>query len=136
MRWFFVRRAQFRSILSGSGLTTGVYLRILGLAISDSVLVVFGTLFNLLGPFFSYGAAIQPTRSWDNIHSNFNLISQAPEESQEPFVIIVTSVVPFYVGVLYAMCVFAFFSFGEEAVSQYLEIWKFIKRVLRITPKA
>lgn len=132
MRWFFVRRAQFRSILSGSGLTTGVYLRLLGLAISDSVLVMFGTLFNLLALLVFYGTAVQPIASWASIHSNFSLISQFPEEAQETSFSTGTIAVPFYVGVLYALCVFAFFSFGEDAVSQYLRVWRFVKHVLRI----
>ncbi len=132
MRWFFVRRAQFRSILSGSGLTTGVYLRLLGLAVTDSILLMFGTIFNLLILFVVHGADIQPTTSWDKIHSNFGLVSQFPEEM---FNTTVTVDVPFYLSVLYAMSVFAFFSFGEDAVGQYLRVWRFIKRAFNVRHK-
>ncbi|BEJ13867.1 hypothetical protein CspHIS471_0310410 [Cutaneotrichosporon sp. HIS471] len=129
IRWFFVRRAQFRSILSGSGLTTGVYLRLLGLAVTDSILLMFATVFNILFLLVGHPGELQPTASWDHIHSNFGLVSQFPEEF---FNGATTLDVPFYLSVLYAMSVFAFFSFGEDAVGQYLKAWRFVKRVVNV----
>ncbi|GMK53663.1 hypothetical protein CspeluHIS016_0102490 [Cutaneotrichosporon spelunceum] len=130
MRWFFVRRAQFRSILSGSGLTTGVYLRLLGLAVTDSILLMFGTVFNTLFLLVFNRDELHPTASWDSIHSNFGLVSQFPEEF---FNVATTLDVPFYLSVLYAMSVFAFFSFGEDAVGQYLKVWRFVKRLVTVS---
>ncbi|BEI90712.1 uncharacterized protein CcaverHIS019_0307820 [Cutaneotrichosporon cavernicola] len=127
IHWFFVRRAQFRSILSGSGLTTGVYLRLLGLAVTDSILLMFATVFNILFLLVGHPGELQPTASWDRTHSNFGLVSQFPEEF---FNGATTLDVPFYLSVLYAMSVFAFFSFGEDAVGQYLNVWRFVKRVV------
>ncbi|BEI98492.1 hypothetical protein CcaverHIS631_0307910 [Cutaneotrichosporon cavernicola] len=93
------------------------------------ILLMFATVFNILFLLVGHPGELQPTASWDRTHSNFGLVSQFPEEF---FNGATTLDVPFYLSVLYAMSVFAFFSFGEDAVGQYLNVWRFVKRVVNV----
>jgi len=111
-------------VLSGSGLTTGRYLRLLGLAVGDSFLCIFITHFSLLARLIHYSASIKPVRSWESVHHNFSLISQLPEESQDGFFSITVIAVPFYIGPLYSIVFFIFFGFGEETVAEYVAMWR------------
>ncbi|KAL1408422.1 pre-60S factor rei1 [Vanrija albida] len=130
-RFFLKRRLHFRSVLVGSGLTPSRYLRLIGLAISISFVVVAATLLNLLVRTVAYGHQVVPVGTWDNIHHDYNLISQFPEEIVETATSMLLLVVPFYFGPIYSIVFFAFFGFGEEAVSEYLAIWEHGKRWLR-----
>lgn len=122
--WFFKSRSQFRSILSGSGLTTGRYFRLAALAMSDSVISLFLTLFNFLVRIVVYHTGWTPYVSWAWVHDNFDLISQYPEEARpnDNFAILQIAV-PFYTVCIYAIVFFAFFGFGEEAIAEYLKLW-------------
>lgn len=125
---FFKSRSQFRSILSGSGLTTGRYFRLAALALSDSVISLFGTLFNFLVRIVVYQTGWKSYDSWAVVHENFDLISQYPEEARPNgnFAILQIAV-PFYTACIYAIVFFAFFGFGEEAISEYLRAWSLLK---------
>lgn len=124
MKWFIVRRRQFRAVLSGSGLTTSRYLRLLGLAVSDSFLVVLISLFDLLVRLVYFHSSIMPVMSWQSVHNNFSLISQYPEEQAVMMSTVMVVVVPVYSGTLYSIVFFIFFGFGEETVAEYVSLWK------------
>lgn len=77
------------------------------------------------------GGALLPYKSWAFVHSNFGVIAQYPDELQEAEYQF-TSALPFYVGTLYALSVFTFFGFGEEAISEYLLLWNRLQRLFGV----
>ncbi|KAL7424338.1 a-factor receptor [Cryptotrichosporon argae] len=123
MRWFLIRRLQFRSILAAynSGLTTSRYLRLIALAVTDICLLLFTSLFSLIWRFTKFGEYIQSYGSWAQVHANFSLISQSPESAQVANWVYYV-VVSFYAAPLYSIVFFMFFGFGEEAITEYVAI--------------
>lgn len=122
MRWFLIRRLQFRTILasSDSKLSIGRYIRLIALAVTDSTVVLVVIVYAAVNALSDSSLPMRPYRDWAYVHQDFSQISQYPEElfsSSWPAV-----VMNVYAPTLYSILFFAFFGFGEEAVSEYLSI--------------
>lgn len=122
MRWFLIRRLQFRTILasSDSKLSIGRYIRLIALAVTDSTVVLVVIVYAAVNALSDSSLPIRPYRDWAYVHQDFSQISQYPEElfaSSWPAVIMNV-----YAPILYSILFFTFFGFGEEAVSEYLAI--------------
>ncbi|KAK4689797.1 pheromone a factor receptor, partial [Tremellales sp. Uapishka_1] len=129
IRWFLVRRLQFRTILaaSDSGLTTSRYLRLIALAVTDVSVVLFLALFELVQVVRTQ--SISTDLNWQYTHDDFGQISQWPEDlSNRDYNTNV--VVPFYMGPVYSLLFFIFFGFGEEAVAEYVALGARLVKVL------
>ncbi|KIR60340.1 hypothetical protein I314_03631 [Cryptococcus bacillisporus CA1873] len=122
VRWFLIRRLQFRTILasSDSKLSIGRYIRLIALAVTDSTVVLVVIVYAAVNALSDSSLPMRPYRDWAYVHQDFSQISQYPEElfsSSWPAV-----VMNVYAPILYSILFFAFFGFGEEAVSEYLAI--------------
>lgn len=129
IRWFLIRRLQFRAVLSAApSLTIDRYIRLVALAISDVViLLTFEIMFlatNLPGD------TIQADSSFDTVHFNYDQISQYPTGilNSAGNTSLVTGV---YAAPVYSIVFFIFFGFGEEAITEYLAVGQKIANVLR-----
>jgi pheromone a factor receptor len=131
VRWFLVRRLQFKSILaaSDSHLTVDRYLRLIALAVGDSFLLLFSVAF-LLGVVFSDLSQFEFSEytSWDTVHAGFSVISQYPEETLAPSVYN-NFIISFYTVPIYSFLFFTFFGLGEEAISDYVRAIAFSRRL-------
>lgn len=132
MRWFLIRRLQFKSILaaSDSNLNVDRYLRLIGLAVGDSILLLFSVAF-LLGVLFSDLSQFEFDKwtDWDTVHAGFSVISQYPEETLSPSVYN-NFVITFYTIPLYSFLFFTFFGLGEEAINDYVRVIGSIRNML------
>lgn len=131
VRWFLVRRLQFKSILAASDthLTVDRYLRLIALAVGDSFLLLFSVAF-LLGVVFSDLSQFEFTEytSWDTVHAGFSVISQYPEETLAPSVFN-NFVISFYTVPIYSFLFFTFFGLGEETISDYVRAIAFSRNL-------
>lgn len=122
MRWFLIRRLQFRSILAASDkhLNVDRYLRLIALAVGDSTVLVFNVAF-FLGVVLSDLSqfSFDKYTDWDTVHAGYSVISQYPEETLTPG-LYYNNVVSFYMVPLYSFLFFTFFGFGEEAINDYV----------------
>nr|CDR19296.1 STE3 protein [Papiliotrema flavescens] len=127
IRWFLVRRLQFRAILAASqtGLSVSRYLRLIALAIVEVVLLLINQIISLV---VVLRLPIVPYTSWSDIHYQYGLISQVAEAQLTPFAHVV-SVLSLYAAPLYAFVFFIFFGLGEEAVLEYVRMYG---RLLRL----
>ncbi|WVN88714.1 uncharacterized protein L203_103927 [Cryptococcus depauperatus CBS 7841] len=135
VRWFLIRRLQFRNILqtAETRLSVSRYLRLIALAVTDSLTVLVVVAYALTNALLDGSSPMRHYDSWAQVHANFSQISQFPEElfgSSWPAV--VTSV---FAPVIYSILFFIFFGFGEEAVSEYLAMgeraWLLLRRLGR-----
>ncbi|KIR91887.1 hypothetical protein I304_04049 [Cryptococcus deuterogattii CBS 10090] len=122
LRWFLIRRLQFRTILasSDSKLSIGRYIRLIALAVTDSTVVLVVIVYAAVNALSDSSLPMRPYRDWAYVHQDFSQISQYPEElfaSSWPAV-----VMNVYAPIMYSILFFTFFGFGEEAVSEYLAI--------------
>lgn len=125
------RRAQFKEVLSSSqsGLTTGRYLRLMGLALCEmigsatlSIYVVAGAIRN---------RSLQPWVDWAFVHASFGRIGQFPLILLPPHYV-QTLIGAWWITPIGSVCFFAFFGFGEEAIAEYKRIGRwFMRTVLR-----
>lgn len=126
VRWFLVRRLQFRSILAASEphLTVDRYLRLIALAVGDGFLLLFSVAF-LLGIVFSDLDQFEFSeyKSWETVHAGFSVISQIPEETLAPSVY-ANFVISFYTVPIYSFLFFTFFGLGEEATADYVRAFQ------------
>nr|AAV28758.1 STE3p [Cryptococcus gattii] len=130
VRWFLIRRLQFRTILasSDSKLSIGRYIRLIALAVTDSTVVLVVIVYAAVNALSDSSLPMRPYRDWAYVHQDFSQISQYPEElfaSSWPAV-----VMNVYAPILYSILFFTFFGFGEEAVSEYLAIGDKIVQLL------
>nr|XP_019008795.1 uncharacterized protein I206_06479 [Kwoniella pini CBS 10737]OCF47576.1 hypothetical protein I206_06479 [Kwoniella pini CBS 10737] len=119
IRWFLIRRLQFQTILaaSDSSLSTSRYLRLVALAVTDSAILIAYTIYDSTP---NSDAPLLPYQSWKAVHLNFDQFAQYPEELLGTvYPIFVANV---YAPFLYSIIFFAFFGFGEEAISGYLTL--------------
>lgn len=142
IRWFLVRRLQFRSILanSESNLSVGRYLRLIALAVADVAILIFNATVALTTTFTGIAsfreAAVQPYTSFAAVHKSFGQISQFPEIMYTPTANIAQTI-GFYVLPLYSITFFIFFGFGEEAIAEYMRLEARLRAWLRfLRPKS
>jgi pheromone a factor receptor len=132
VRWFLIRRLQFKSILAASDkhLNVDRYLRLIALAFGDSTVLVFNVAF-LLGVVFADLSQFNfdEYTDWDTVHAGYSVISQYPEETLAPGVYY-NFVVSFYTVPLYSFLFFTFFGLGEEAINDYVRALHAGRRLL------
>lgn len=131
IRWFLIRRLHLRSIFaaSGSGLTVDRYFRLIALAVSDGIVLLFSRLCLWYHP--RQSRRLHHTRSagWDTIHAGFELIAQYPEEILTNSAHIVF-VINFYNIPMYSLVFFTFFGLGEEAIEDYVNAARSVRAFL------
>lgn len=136
MRWFLIRRLQFRSILakSESSLSIGRYLRLIALAVADSGILVLNAVVALVTTFSGITGLrdnpVKPYTSFQDIHFHFEQISQFPESMYTTNANIAQTI-GFYVLPLYSITFFIFFGFGEEAITEYLRLSRWLSHQIR-----
>jgi len=132
IRWFLVRRLQFRTILasSSSGLSVSRYLRLIALAVTDVTILIVNDVIGIAVSFIVLPVKHYP--SFSKVHHDFSLISQFPEEYVPPLTHS-TLVFTLYNAPLYSIVFFIFFGLGEEAVAEYTllgaAVFSFLKRL-------
>ncbi len=134
MYWFMQRRVQFRELLnaSQSGLTTGRYLRLLGLGLAEVILSLGYNIYFLVEETRLTG--LLPWISWENVHVHFGTPHQFPYPMQTAE-LKKSNAGMFSVLPVSAFAFFLFFAFGEEAVSEYKKNWTWIKiHIFRMDP--
>lgn len=124
---FLKRRIEFASLLrsSNSAMTPSRYFRLLLFALSD---IFFHTAATSTILFFDIRNGILPYVSWEFVHFDFSRIGLFPT-------ILIPSTL--YQELLFAWWVppagsflyFILFSFGQEAISDYVAVWKWIKKI-------
>jgi pheromone a factor receptor len=114
-------REQSRKILSGSGLTREQYVRLLGLAVTETSLTVFITIFNMVTRLVFY--KMTDDESWGAVHTKYSFISQFPEEFLTRRDRIMILDMPYFIATLYGLNFFLFFGFGQEQTKAYLRLW-------------
>jgi len=133
LRHFAIRRRDFEQHLknSHSVLTTGRYLRLMALAVSE---MLWGT---ALGSYVLYlniqDNGLRPWISWENVHYHFSRVVVYPRilipEWYWSRLIMTWWILPST-----AFLFFVFFGFSDEAVEGYLSIFRWLRRnVLRQT---
>ncbi|QRV85395.1 STE3-type pheromone receptor [Ceratobasidium sp. AG-Ba] len=135
LRWFVHRRAQFQAVLQSSqtGLTTGRYLRLIALAVTEMLFATAMTLFVLVITIEDGG--LRPWISWEDVHYDWLRIGQfariiVPQYFWDRLLL------TWYIIPITSVIFFAFFGFGQEAKAEYLKAWRWVqKKVFRITPK-
>lgn len=121
IRWFLVRRLQFRHILASgdSNLTASRFFRLMALAATDAVIGLSVTSARL-GLQLAAGG-FRANTSFKNVHLDFSVISQYPLTAiltTHDFVSFMASV---YIYPIYAFIFFAYFGLGEEALADYIQ---------------
>ncbi|CAE6407407.1 unnamed protein product [Rhizoctonia solani] len=135
LRWFVHRRAQFQAVLQShnSGLTTGRYLRLIALAVTEMLFAAAMTLFILIVTLEDNG--LRPWVSWDFVHADWHRVDQfakvlAPSYFWDRYLL------TWYMVPMTSVIFFAFFGFGQEAKAEYVKYINFVKaKVFRIKPK-
>ncbi|EUC54121.1 STE-like pheromone receptor [Rhizoctonia solani AG-3 Rhs1AP] len=135
LRWFVHRRAQFQAVLqsSNSGLTTGRYLRLIALSITEMLFATATTLFVLVITLEDNG--LRPWVSWDFVHSDWLRVDQfakvlAPQYFWDRYLL------TWYMVPITSVIFFAFFGFGQEAKAEYARYFNFVKtKIFRIKNK-
>ncbi|ODN96435.1 hypothetical protein L198_04149 [Cryptococcus wingfieldii CBS 7118] len=120
VRWFLIRRLQFRAILaaSDSNLSISRYIRLIALAVTDSTVVLVAVVYSSVSALTDDSSPMEPYTSWSSVHSDFGQVSQFPEELFASSWVTVVLIV--YAPILYSILFFTFFGFGEEAIVEYL----------------
>ncbi|RXK42208.1 hypothetical protein M231_00566 [Tremella mesenterica] len=122
IRWFLIRRLQFRSILASadSNLTVARFFRLIALAITD-ITVITVEIALQLGLALSTPNSFRKYTSFRDVHTDFGLISQFPAETLtwKPHT---GFVVAFYTCPIYSIIFFAFFGLGDEALNDYIRV--------------
>ena len=128
VRWFLVRRLQFRAILGSShtGLSVSRYLRLIALAVIDVVILLIN---DIIGLASTLQQEIHPYRSWSDVHAQWSLISQIPE-GQHPLLVSLPTILSVYNVPLYSIVFFLFFGLGEEAITEYISTFNKLVRML------
>ncbi|WVR04395.1 hypothetical protein IAU60_001397 [Kwoniella sp. DSM 27419] len=123
VRWFLIRRLQFQTVLtsSNSNLSISRYLRLIALAVIDSSILLAYSIYNFTS---ANDSSIKPYVSWAFVHDRYSHIAQYPEELIGPtYPVFVANI---YLPITYAIVFFTFFGFGEEAISEYIRVWRWI----------
>ncbi|KAG8740711.1 hypothetical protein FRC10_003961 [Ceratobasidium sp. 414] len=135
LRWFVHRRAQFQAVLQSnqSGLTTGRYLRLIALSVTEMLFATAMSLFVLVITVEDGG--LRPWISWEDVHSNWHRVGQFARILVPQFFwdrLLLT----WYIIPITSVIFFAFFGFGQEAKAEYTKAWQWVLRnVFRIKPK-
>ncbi|KAG8732113.1 hypothetical protein FRC12_019415, partial [Ceratobasidium sp. 428] len=135
LRWFVHRRAQFQAVLQSnqSGLTTGRYLRLIALSVTEMLFATAMSLFVLVITVEDGG--LRPWISWEDVHSNWHRVGQFAKILIPQFFwdrLLIT----WYIIPITSVIFFAFFGFGQEAKAEYTNAWRWVqRRVFRIQPK-
>ena len=118
IRWFVIRRLQFRSILaaSNSGLNISRYLRLIALAVVLNVILLSNDLILIV---FTLSTRIESSESLSAVHTGFDVISYFPESLYNQTYLAI-QVLQIYIGPFYALVFFIFFGLSEEAISDYV----------------
>jgi pheromone a factor receptor len=123
LRWFIQRRAQFHDLLNASGYTASRYIRLMGLALAELVGII---TCNLVVLGLNAEVPLRPWISWDNVHSDFKRVDQYPLSVMTQH----NRDVLWGVWALYpisAVLFFAFFGFGQEAITEYKKTYQWIR---------
>ncbi|KAG8685694.1 hypothetical protein FRC08_012966 [Ceratobasidium sp. 394] len=135
LRWFVHRRAQFQDVLQSnqSGLTTGYYLRLIALSVTEMLFATAMSLFVLI--ITVEDGALRPWISWENVHSNWSRVGQFAR-ILIPQVFWDRLLLTWYIVPITSVIFFIFFGLGREAKAEYTKAWRWVqKNVFRITPK-
>ncbi|CAE6475099.1 unnamed protein product [Rhizoctonia solani] len=135
LRWFVHRRAQFQAVLQSnqSGLTTGRYLRLIALSITEMLFATAMTLFVLVVTIEDNG--IRPWVSWDFVHADWMRVDQFAKILL-PQYFLDRYLLTWYIIPITSVIFFAFFGFGQEAKAEYTKYFNWVKtRIFRIKPK-
>ncbi|KAH9887050.1 putative fungal pheromone GPCR, STE3-type [Cubamyces lactineus] len=129
LRAFWIRRMQFRDILSASkSMTVSRYFRLLLLACIDMTCNVPLTVLNMY--INNDGVTMSPWVSWANTHYNFSHVEQIPSlfwRTNQAFV--VSAELGRWIFPCCALIFFALFGFAEEARKHYSALfWAIAKR--------
>lgn len=131
MKRFRNRRTRNREVaLHGSKLTTSVYLRLLGNVACNCIAIMFLTLWYFLNRILMWSNGMVFSMTWNDTHAGFDIISQIAESATSDQLMTFSSLVPFWVGILYGILFFLFWGFGEEAIISYLSVWGRVKRLV------
>nr|WPS94692.1 Pheromone A receptor [Naematelia aurantialba] len=130
VRWFLVRRLQFRALLASadSGLNISRYFRLVALALVEMVLLLTLNIISVVLTKPSDGLRL--SNSWTTVHADYDLISQYPEgtATEQGFA---SNSLLIYSIVLYSIVFFVFFGMGEEAIAEYSRVWMWMLRTRR-----
>ncbi|KAG8708615.1 hypothetical protein FRC09_001130 [Ceratobasidium sp. 395] len=133
---FLRRRADFQKDLQSkqSSLTTGYYLRLVALSVTEMLFATTMTIYVLAVTVEDGG--LSPWISWEHVHSNWHRIGQFPKiltpDSFWGRIWII-----WYIGPIASVIFFAFFGFSREARVEYSKAWRWVQRlVFRIQPKS
>ncbi|KAH9887049.1 GPCR fungal pheromone mating factor [Cubamyces lactineus] len=130
---FFRRRATFARHLaaSNSGLTPSRYFRLMAMSLA---LMIWNLLIFVLTLSFNYRNGLRPWTNWADVHSNWLAVGQYPTVLIPRNLLRWTYFLWWTIPVT-AYMFFAFFSFGQDAVSEYGACVTWIKRyVFRMRP--
>ncbi|KAF8596936.1 STE-3-like pheromone receptor [Ceratobasidium sp. AG-I] len=128
LRWFVHRRAQFQAVLQSaqSGLTTGRYLRLIALSVTEMLFATAMSLFVLVITVEDGG--LRPWISWEDVHSNWLRVGQFARILVPDFFwdrLLLT----WYIIPITSVIFFAFFGFGQEAKAEYAKVFRGISVV-------
>jgi len=135
LRWFVHRRAQFQAVLQSaqSGLTTGRYLRLIALSVTEMLFATAMSLFVLVITVEDGG--LRPWISWEDVHSDWHRVGQFAKILVPDFFwdrLLLT----WYIIPITSVIFFAFFGFGQEAKSEYARAFRWVQTtIFRIKPK-
>jgi len=131
LRFFIIRRVEFESFLRGgsSSLTTGRYLRLMGLAVTEILWGISLSSYILFLNVFDGGLRVWD--NWEHVHSDFGRIDRFPFRLM-PKAIQSRLLLSWWITPATAILFFLFFGFGEEAMAEYRGVIVWIRRnVLR-----
>ncbi|KAB5588648.1 Pheromone B beta 1 receptor [Ceratobasidium theobromae] len=130
LRWFIYRRARVLEVLqsSHSGLSTTLYLRLI---IHSVVQIFYLTALTLLIVITHIIPELNPWIGWDNVHSDWQRISQRGR-ADIPLFAWRCYLIVWYMVPLSSVIFFCFFGFRQESREEYVG---FFRWVFRIKPK-
>lgn len=122
---FVRRRLTFALHLdqSNSAMTTNRYLRLIAMALTEMVLGISLTAFNL---FSNVSLGLRPWISWENVHSNFSRVGLFPTSTLPPQ-LVTNMMIVWWTLPASSIIFFAFFGFGEEPLNEYKKVWVWVK---------
>ncbi|EED83563.1 hypothetical fungal pheromone GPCR, STE3-type, partial [Postia placenta Mad-698-R] len=124
---FFRRRITFAMHLqnANSSLTTGRYLRLIAMSITE---IVWGTSLTALAMYDNISPGLRPYLNWDYVHSNFSRIGQYATVQVPPAYL--QQMLLFYWAIPASSYIFfVFFGFGEESMKDYGRVLTWIRPI-------
>nr|AGG68685.1 putative pheromone receptor [Flammulina velutipes]QHW03267.1 putative pheromone receptor protein isoform 5 [Flammulina filiformis] len=134
LRSFFIRRAQFTSLLSSTSVTHTRYIRLMALSVCDmSFTVPFAIYVMYIG---TAGIPLSPWISWDDTHYNWLRVQVVPAQIWRGISgYQITVELTRWLSVFCAFTFFALFGFASEAKKNYRKAFGAVSKLVGLAPK-